>query len=118
MKIFFAKFLIFETFFSKKSPKFVEIISLQDVNDQRPVFAEERYEVNVTEVTEVGVALLNVSASDGDIGENARLTYSVAAGGVVSVGGVSGEVELVRGLDHEDTSRWEIEVRGRERIFV
>ena len=84
------------------------------MNDQTPVFSEVQYEVDISEVAEVGLALLNVSASDGDIGQNAHLTYSVAAGGVVSVRGESGEVELVRTLDHEDTSRWEIEVRASE----
>ena len=73
------------------------------------MFSVERYEVNVTEDTETGTSLLGVSATDLDIGENAELTFSVT-GGVVSVGGESGEVELVRGLDHEEASTLEIEV--------
>ena len=73
------------------------------------MFSVTRYEVNVTEDTETGTSLLGVSATDLDIGENAELTFSVT-GGVVSVGGESGEVELVRGLDHEEASTREIEV--------
>lgn len=79
------------------------------MNDEVPVLSAARYEVNVTEDTETGTSLLGVSATDLDIGENAELTFSVA-GGVVSVDGESGEVELVRELDHEEASTLEIEV--------
>ena len=84
-------------------------VTSQDVNDERPVFSEARYEVNVTEGTEGGTSLLSVSASDDDIGENADLMYSVE-GGVVSVSGESGEVQLVMVLDHEESNTLEIQV--------
>ena len=79
------------------------------MNDETPVFSEDRYEVNVTEGTPAGTPLLGVSATDGDIGENAVLTYSVV-GGVVSVSGESGEVELGMVLDYEEASTVEIQV--------
>ena len=80
------------------------------MNDQVPVFSQEQYEVNVTENTEAGTALVTVSARDDDIGENAVLAYSVDSGSVVSVNSETGEVELVRTVDYEVNSRLEIEV--------
>ena len=85
---------------------------LQDVNDQLPVFSEEEYEVEVREDTAVGGVVVTVNASDGDIGDNAVVRYSVGGASVVSVDSESGEVKLVTMLDHEDDPRLEIEVRG------
>ena len=79
------------------------------MNDETPVFSEGRYEVNVTEGSPIGTPLLDVSATDGDVEENAVLTYSVV-GGVVSVSGESGEVELAIVLDYEEASTVEIQV--------
>lgn len=88
---------------------------LQDVNDNDPVFSEDRYEVDVREDTAVGTYLLTVSASDGDIGANGRLQYS-AAGEEVLVDGQSGNVSLQVALDYETTETIEIGVRrgGRD----
>ena len=83
---------------------------LQDVNDQVPTFSEDVYEVNVTENTAVGASLLTVTASDGDIGENAAVLYSVSSDSVVTVDGDSGEVVLGMMVDYETSNRLEIEV--------
>ena len=88
--------------------------SLQDVNDHSPVFSEARYEVEVSEDAAVGTALLTVSASDGDIGDNGRLQYSTA-GQLVLVGGQTGNVSLQVVLDYETSGSVEIEVRRGRR---
>lgn len=75
------------------------------------MFSESQYEVDIAENVEVGTGVVNVTASDGDIGENAVLMYSVSGDSVVSVNSESGEVELVTMLDHEDSRRLEIEVK-------
>ena len=78
--------------------------------------------MNVTEDTEVGTELVTVTASDGDIEENAVLMYSVKLGGsggsVVSVDGETGEVELGEMLDYETNSRLDIQVRQRRDCLV
>lgn len=50
-------------------------IEVQDVNDNSPKFTKSAYRVNVIESTEVNTQFLQVSATDKDTGNNARLTY-------------------------------------------
>lgn len=77
------------------------------------MFTRDPYEVNVTEETEVGTALLNVTAIDADIEENAAVSYSTLSP-IVTVDASTGEVELATMLDYEMDTRLEIEVRERE----
>lgn len=86
----------------------------QDINDEVPVFAEDQYELNVTEDTEIGTALLTVIASDADIEENAAVSYSTLSS-VVTVDPSSGEVILAAMLDHELSNTLEIEVSRSKR---
>ena len=59
--------------------KFVKsIISLQDTNDNTPVFESVRYTHTVSEVTRVGSMVLTVSAEDQDLDANGLIHYSLA----------------------------------------
>ena len=53
------------------------VIHVGDENDNYPVFEVERYETSVKQDLEVGSRVLQVRATDKDIEENARVTYSV-----------------------------------------
>lgn len=44
-------------------------VSISDVNDNQPVFAQSIYEVNVDEDQDVGSTILTVSANDEDEGK-------------------------------------------------
>lgn len=44
-------------------------VSVTDVNDNQPVFAQSVYEVNVDEDQDVGSTILTVSANDEDEGK-------------------------------------------------
>lgn len=43
-------------------------VFVSDVNDNKPVFSQTSYEVDVDEDADVGFAVLTVSANDGDEG--------------------------------------------------
>lgn len=51
-------------------------IMIDDVNDNSPIFGNERYETSVKEDLEIGQMVLQVSATDKDAGINALITYS------------------------------------------
>ncbi|XP_023802995.1 protocadherin gamma-A7-like, partial [Cyanistes caeruleus] len=53
-----------------------------DVNDNAPVFAEERYSARVVENNAAGALVLTVRATDADWGQNARVRYRLAEGRV------------------------------------
>uniref|UniRef100_A0A8C3TV83 Cadherin domain-containing protein n=1 Tax=Catharus ustulatus TaxID=91951 RepID=A0A8C3TV83_CATUS len=53
-----------------------------DVNDNAPVFAEERYSARVAENNAAGALVLTVRATDADWGQNARVRYRLGEGRV------------------------------------
>ena len=52
------------------------IITVTDINDNRPVFDQMEYNVTIKEDEEIGKTFLYATATDRDIGENKRLSYS------------------------------------------
>ncbi|XP_076313585.1 protocadherin-like wing polarity protein stan isoform X2 [Tachypleus tridentatus] len=52
-------------------------INITDANTHRPVFQRTPYSASVSEDEPIGTTVLVVEASDGDVGENARITYSM-----------------------------------------
>ena len=53
-------------------------VRVLDENDNPPVFGELSYRGRVREDAPLGSLILNVSATDRDLGDNARLSYSLA----------------------------------------
>jgi hypothetical protein len=50
-------------------------VSINDVNDFQPVFTQSQYYVSMNESVPIGTTVLQVTATDSDIGENARTSY-------------------------------------------
>ena len=53
------------------------IIHVQDINDHSPRFTQKVYETSMSENCQVGASVTSVSASDPDIGANAKMTYTL-----------------------------------------
>ena len=85
-------------------------ISIIDVNDNRPQFTDTSYEATVQEDAIVGQSVLTLAAVDSDIGLNARLEYHLLAEGHFKVNRTSGQLEVARPLDFEDTALYTIDV--------
>lgn len=52
-------------------------ITIQDVNDNQPIFNQSRYFASVPENATIGTSVLKVFATDTDAGENGRITFSI-----------------------------------------
>lgn len=52
-------------------------ITIQDVNDNQPIFNQSRYFATVPENATIGTSVLQVFASDEDAGENGQVEYSI-----------------------------------------
>lgn len=52
-------------------------INVTDINDNRPVFNPNNYNVTIDENIEIGTEIVTVTATDRDVGENARLSYYI-----------------------------------------
>ena len=55
-------------------------ISLEDVNDEVPSFSKQVYNVSRSS-TESNSTIVNTMATDKDVGDNAKLTYTIVSGG-------------------------------------
>ncbi|KAG0421044.1 hypothetical protein HPB47_003051 [Ixodes persulcatus] len=56
------------------------LVEVQDVNDNAPTFERPQYKVNVLESLSANSQFLQVSATDKDTGNNARLTFKLLEG--------------------------------------
>lgn len=52
-------------------------INITDANTHRPIFEHTPYTASVPEDSPIGTTVLVVEASDGDVGENSRITYAM-----------------------------------------
>ncbi|XP_039247028.1 protocadherin gamma-A10-like [Pipra filicauda] len=85
-----------------------------DVNDNAPVFSQERYSARLSENNVAGALVLRVRATDSDWGENARVRYRLGEGGVrgwplssyVSVQAETGALYALRSFDYEEVGLW------------
>ncbi|KAI5643563.1 cadherin domain-containing protein [Phthorimaea operculella] len=93
-------------------------ITIEDSNDNAPVFTQASYGARVREDATSGTRILQVIADDADAGLNGRVTYSIARGDVdtkFAIDPDTGYVSVVRPLDRETTPAYVLEVRARDR---
>ncbi|XP_076362796.1 protein dachsous-like isoform X2 [Tachypleus tridentatus] len=101
-----------DTGVSPKSSTMTLTVDVQDVNDNAPEFEKSNYQVNVLELLTINSQFLQVSATDRDTGNNARLTYKLSSGNEKKFGIFpnNGYLYLKDTLDREDTDRYIITV--------
>ncbi|NXG05836.1 PCDGA protein, partial [Sakesphorus luctuosus] len=93
-----------------------------DVNDNAPVFTQERYSARLAENNAAGALVLRVRATDADWGQNARLRYRLWEGRVrglplssyVSVQAETGALYALRSFDYEEVREVELWVRAED----
>ncbi|NXG06725.1 PCDG9 protein, partial [Sakesphorus luctuosus] len=93
-----------------------------DVNDNAPVFTQERYSAQLAENNAAGVLVLRVRATDADWGQNARVRYRLSEGRVrdlplssyVSVQAETGALYALRSFDYEEVREVELWVRAED----
>ncbi|XP_078509585.1 protocadherin alpha-7-like isoform X4 [Lissotriton helveticus] len=97
------------------------IITVQDVNDNTPVFDSELYTVKVPENTALGTLLIKVNATDLDEGTNSQILYSFSSRTLSSIKHLltidaeNGEIRIIGFLDFEESSLHELHVQARDR---
>nr|XP_057936456.1 protocadherin Fat 3a isoform X2 [Doryrhamphus excisus] len=81
-------------------------ISIVDANDNTPKFSRSSYEVSVNESVPVGTAVLTVSATDADRGENGYMTFSISSLVPLpfQINQFSGVITTTKKLDFESSS--------------
>lgn len=99
-------------------------VTVIDRNDQRPVFPENTYRLNISELEDPGLDILTVAAEDGDEGTNADVLYRLAGDNSndfrleENPGTGSVTVVLDRSLNHESVPSYTLTLRAIDGGFL
>ncbi|KAM7007869.1 uncharacterized protein RBU47_008454 [Passerculus sandwichensis] len=86
-------------------------INVTDANDNPPVFSKTLYEARVAENLPAGSLVLQVQATDADVGSNGRVSYSFSnvpdfVPLLFAIDSESGEIRTVGPLDFEEENKY------------
>ncbi|XP_046907586.1 protocadherin gamma-C4-like [Hypomesus transpacificus] len=98
------------------------IIDISDVNDFPPVFSQRSYTVYVKENYPPGKILCSVSATDPDLGDNAKISYSildskvqdVSVSSYVYMNSDNGSIYSMHSFDYERLKVFQIQVQAKD----
>ncbi|XP_029021015.1 protocadherin gamma-C5-like [Betta splendens] len=97
-------------------------VSIIDVNDNPPVFTQSSYNVYLKENNVPGSILHSVSASDLDLGDNAKISYSildskvqdVSVSSYVYINSDNGSIYSMHSFDYEKLKVFQIQVQAKD----
>ncbi|XP_072120663.1 protocadherin alpha-C2-like [Mobula birostris] len=98
------------------------IISVSDINDNVPKFAQSSYRVFVMENNAPGGSIFTVTALDPDFDKNGKISYSLvespigiaSPSGAVSVNSDSGCIYALRSFDYEKLKNFQFKVQASD----
>ncbi|XP_054624282.1 cadherin EGF LAG seven-pass G-type receptor 3 isoform X1 [Dunckerocampus dactyliophorus] len=90
-------------------------INITDANTHRPVFQSAHYSVSVNEDRPIGSQVVVISATDDDVGENARITYFLEDNiPQFRIDPASGAITLQAELDYEDQMTYTLAITAKD----
>lgn len=96
----------------------VATITVDDLNDNKPIFTENVYTSKIKESVGVGTYVLKVSASDRDAGSNAEIAYKFTSGtnqDYFSLDVNSGVLTTAKKLDYETIQAYSFTVTAEDK---
>ncbi|KAG9490993.1 hypothetical protein GDO78_006375 [Eleutherodactylus coqui] len=102
----------------KSSTATVKII-VQDVNDNLPMFSQNRYQIRLHENAAIGSLVIQLNATDEDEGSNAQITYSFShisdnARRLFTIDSANGDIKVSGNLDYEMSDTYEMTVEAKD----
>ena len=92
-------------------------VTVTDENDHAPTFTQQLYTANVPEKNNIGIFILDVYATDEDIGKNGVVRYSIEdlfARDLFSIDSSSGIITAKTDFDHEEITEIVFPVVARD----
>jgi cadherin EGF LAG seven-pass G-type receptor 1 len=89
-------------------------INISDANTYRPMFQGTPYQVHVDEDKPIGSSIYKVYATDNDVGENARITYSMDDNEAFQIDPITGEIIIKQTLNRETISGYTIAISATD----
>ncbi|XP_053189417.1 cadherin-23 isoform X2 [Scomber japonicus] len=94
-------------------------IQIGDVNDNAPIFHGQPYTVHIPENTPVGRSVFMVNATDPDQGTGGSVLFSFQPpSSFFSIDGARGTVTVIKSLDYETTSAYQLTVNATDQDKV
>lgn len=94
-------------------------ISVSDVNDNFPTFKQQSYVGSILEDALIGTSVVQVSATDLDMGLNGRIRYTLSDrdsdDGTFVIDPTSGVIRTNKGLDRESVASYELKAVAVDR---
>uniref|UniRef100_A0A8B9EGQ3 Cadherin domain-containing protein n=1 Tax=Anser cygnoides TaxID=8845 RepID=A0A8B9EGQ3_ANSCY len=88
--------------FPRRSATQLLSVLVLDVNDEAPSFEKPEYEAHIMENLPAGSPVLQVLATDRDLGANGQVTYGGLSGGPFSIHPQTGLIVTTHALDREE----------------
>ncbi|XP_028272009.1 protocadherin alpha-8-like [Parambassis ranga] len=104
-----------------RSGKLNVSITVLDINDNRPSFSQDTYQIDIFENTPVGTTIATVTAVDPDEGTNGEIEYSLSKTlarkiyDVFELDSLTGRIKLMADLDFEDSETFKIDVQASDK---
>ncbi|XP_052430080.1 protocadherin alpha-8-like [Carassius gibelio] len=96
-------------------------VHVSDVNDNAPRFPEPVINVYVKENSQTGAVIQTVSAFDPDVGDNARITYSLLetsksgpVTSMININSESGDIHSLQSFNYEEIKTFEFKVQATD----
>ncbi|KAG1931272.1 protocadherin alpha-3-like [Pimephales promelas] len=97
------------------------IVTVLDVNDNRPVFSQDSYSVTVKENAAIGTVLIKLNATDLDEGSNGVVEYAFGRNlkrkvyDLFKLDRATGEIQIKGELDFEETEVYKLDVQASDK---
>ncbi|XP_070693461.1 protocadherin alpha-3-like [Pempheris klunzingeri] len=93
-------------------------VQVSDVNDNKPVFSQNPFELYLVENNAPGASIFSVNAADNDLNENAAITYHIVRGtgqqgdltSFLNVNPENGQISALKSFDFETLKTFQFQV--------
>ncbi|XP_053092854.1 protocadherin alpha-2 isoform X11 [Pangasianodon hypophthalmus] len=96
-------------------------VHISDVNDNAPRFQDTIINVHVKENSQVGAVIYTVSAFDPDVGDNARISYSllessksIPLSSMLNINSDSGDIYSMQSFNYEEIKTFQFKVQATD----
>nr|XP_048698630.1 protocadherin Fat 3 isoform X4 [Caretta caretta] len=94
-------------------------VTVEDANDNRPVFLQDSYSVNILESMSIGTEMIQVEARDKDLGSSGEVTYSILTDTQQFAINIStGVVYVADQLDRELKANYTLKIEARDKAEI
>uniref|UniRef100_A0A9J7YZL0 FAT atypical cadherin 3b n=1 Tax=Cyprinus carpio carpio TaxID=630221 RepID=A0A9J7YZL0_CYPCA len=91
-------------------------VNIDDVNDNSPKFSRESYTAIIPENAAVGTEVIQVTASDEDLGQNGEVSYTLLTSThLFAINSETGSIYVSSQLDRESISDFTLKIQARDK---